>query len=410
MKMIGRYFARAFVALALLAVTASAQSPSRVVAIGDVHGDYSQFVSILQRTGLIDANLNWSGKDATFIQVGDILDRGAESRKALDLMMKIQRQAPQQNGKVIPLLGNHEVMDMTGDVRYVSAGEYQAFSNDQSEARRDREFESYKKFMKEHAPPGSAFSEVDRDKWMAEHPPGFFELRDAYGPKGEYGQWFRSHDVVAEVGGTIFLHGGLDPDLHYKSVQEINKQAHNELAEYDRVWKALAEEGAIWPYLTLDNTFKLLQAEYQAARSGSITLNSLTAENVVHFLRDFTRWSIVNPEGPLWYRDLALKPEDPAFEAKIVAMLKSLNAEHIVMGHTVMSKDFSITPRFGDHVFLIDTGMNTAFFRGRASALEIEGGRFTAVYATGEQVVLVNPKAGQTGPATSRAADGKTEP
>jgi Calcineurin-like phosphoesterase len=410
MKMIGRYLRRGFVALVFLAVAASAQAPPRIVAIGDVHGAYPEFVSILQRTGLIDSSLNWSGKDTTFVQVGDILDRGAESRKALDLLMKLVQQAPQQNGKVIPLLGNHEVMDMIGDVRYVSAGEYQAFATDQSEARRAQEFESYKKFMTQHAPPGSAFSNVDRDTWMAEHPAGFFELRDAYGPKGQYGQWFRSHDIVAEVGGTIFLHGGLDPNLHYKSVQDINKRAHAELSEFDSLWKSLTNEGVVWPYLTLDETFKLLEADYQAAQSGSGNLSPVAQQDLVHFLKDLPRWSIVNPDGPLWYRDLAIKPEDGALEGKLAAMLKNLKAEHIVMGHTVMTKDHAITPRFDNLAFLIDTGMNPTFFSGKASALEIVGGRFTALYANGDQVVLLNPKGGQGAPAMGQATDGKLQP
>ncbi|MGE5327331.1 MAG: metallophosphoesterase, partial [Deltaproteobacteria bacterium] len=406
-----RYARWGIVALFLLAIAvpAWAQTPSRIVAIGDVHGAYSEFASILQRTKLVDGNLNWSGNDVTLVQLGDILDRGADSRKALDLMMKLEGQAAQTNCKIIPLLGNHEVMDMVGDVRYVSAGEYQAFADAQSEARRASEFESYTKFMKQHAPPGSPFSTVDRDKWMAEHPLGFFELRDAYGPKGRYGKWFRTHDVAAEVGDVIFLHGGLDPDLHYKSVQDINKQAHRELNDFDSLWKTLTDEGAVWPYLTLEESFKLLQVEYQASQSGLQTWNPYVLQNIVRYLRDFPKWSIMNPDGPLWYRDLAVKPEDPAFKTKIDAMLKNLKAAHIIMGHTVMTRDFSITPRFSGDVFLIDTGMLSFYFHGRPSALEIQGGRFTAVYASGDQVVLLNPKVGQASPAMVQHAEGNSQ-
>lgn len=408
MKRIDRYVRRGIVApfLLAIAVSALAQTPPRIVAIGDVHGAYSEFVSILQRTKLIDNNLNWSGNDVTLVQLGDILDRGADSRKALDLMMKLEGQAAQAHCKVIPLLGNHEVMDMVGDVRYVSAGEYQAFATSQSEERRASEFESYSKFMKQHAPPGSPFSVIDRDKWMAQHPLGFFELRDAYGPKGEYGKWFRSHDAVALVGDTIFLHGGLDPDLHYKSVSDINKRVHEELRQFDSVWKALAAEGLIWPYLTLSESIQLVDAEYDASRSGNYALNPAVLQNIRHFRVDFPRWSIMNPKGPLWYRDLALKPEDPAFKAKIDAMLEKLKASHIVMGHTVMTKDYSITPRFDGDVFLIDTGMLTFYFHGRPSALVIQGGRFTAVYANGDQVVLLNPKGGRASPAMIQRAEG----
>ena len=53
-----------------------------VVAIGDVHGDFDDFVAILQRVGLIDAQQHWTGGKATLVQVGDLLDRGPKPREA----------------------------------------------------------------------------------------------------------------------------------------------------------------------------------------------------------------------------------------------------------------------------------------------------------------------------------------
>jgi Calcineurin-like phosphoesterase len=404
MKLKGMHLRRGLCALAFLAVVASAAPPSKIIAIGDVHGAFPQFVSILQRTGLIDQNLNWTGGQTTFVQVGDILDRGAESRKALDLMMKIEGQAEQQHGKVIALLGNHEVMDMMGDLRYVSQGEYQAFATDQSEKVRDQKFEEYKKFMANYGAPGSSGA-VDRDKWMAEHPPGFFELRDAYGPGGRYGRWFRGHDAVAEVGDAIFLHAGLDPDLHYKSIAEINKRVHEEISRFDTLWETLSKEKVIWPYMTLEEAIHQTLEEYRAGQSGEITVNPIAQGNMVHFLRDFPHWSINSPTGPLWYRGLAEDPEGP-LEGKLETMLANLKADYIVMGHTVVSRQ-AITVRFDHHAFLIDTGMNPAFFQGRPSALEIQNGSITALYANGEQQALVSPPSGQAAPQAAHAADGK---
>src|SRR6187431_899212 len=56
------------------------RTTERVVAIGDVHGAYSQFVSILRAAGLIDSRERWIGGKALLIQTGDVLDRGADSR------------------------------------------------------------------------------------------------------------------------------------------------------------------------------------------------------------------------------------------------------------------------------------------------------------------------------------------
>src|SRR5438132_7947187 len=105
---------------------------ARVVAVGDVHGAFPEFVTILQRAGLIDQKLVWTGGSAVLVQTGDIPDRGPGTRAALDLLMRLEAQAQKQNGKVLALLGNHEVMTMTGDLRYVSIEDYRSFLTEQS--------------------------------------------------------------------------------------------------------------------------------------------------------------------------------------------------------------------------------------------------------------------------------------
>src|SRR6202007_3215109 len=121
-----------------------------IVVVGDVHGAYPEFTSILERAGLIDAGHKWIGGSAIFVQTGDVMDRGPESRKALDLLMALETEASKQNGKVIPLLGNHEVMNIMGDLRYVSPAEYAAFANEQSEQVRQKAYEDYRKFLGFH--------------------------------------------------------------------------------------------------------------------------------------------------------------------------------------------------------------------------------------------------------------------
>src|SRR3990172_8577479 len=97
-------FSRWFVATCVVAilcvslVTGSSSQviptvPSRLVAIGDVHGDYDALVAMLQRTGLLDAKLRWSGGNAVLVQVGDFLDRGPKERPVMDLLMRLEREA-----------------------------------------------------------------------------------------------------------------------------------------------------------------------------------------------------------------------------------------------------------------------------------------------------------------------------
>ncbi len=131
----------------LLATGATAPAQTRVVAVGDVHGAFPEFVAILQRTGLIDASRNWTGGSAVFVQTGDVPDRGPATRQSLDLLMELERQAEKQSGKVLPLLGNHEAMAVMADLRYVSVEDYQSFATDRSEKVREQALEEYRKFL-----------------------------------------------------------------------------------------------------------------------------------------------------------------------------------------------------------------------------------------------------------------------
>jgi len=106
----------------------------RVVAVGDVHGAYDQFVAILRAAEIVDADGHWAGGHTQFVQLGDLVDRGPDSRKVLDLMMRLEREAEKAGGRVYPLLGNHEVAVMLGDVRSTSPAEYEAFQTPDSEA------------------------------------------------------------------------------------------------------------------------------------------------------------------------------------------------------------------------------------------------------------------------------------
>src|ERR1700730_7211921 len=84
----------------------------RVVAIGDVHGDFERFTAVLRSAGLIDEDGNWAGGMTHLVQVGDALDRGPDSRKVLDLLMKLEQQAAKAGGYLHALIGNHEAMNL----------------------------------------------------------------------------------------------------------------------------------------------------------------------------------------------------------------------------------------------------------------------------------------------------------
>lgn len=78
--------------------------------ISDVHGHRHELVEVLRSAGLLDAAGRWSGGDATLWVLGDYLDRGPDGVGVIELVMRLQREAPGSGGRVGALMGNHEVL------------------------------------------------------------------------------------------------------------------------------------------------------------------------------------------------------------------------------------------------------------------------------------------------------------
>ena len=70
----------------------------RVVAIGDLHGDYGQYIKVMESAGLIGKNGKWTGGKTHLVQTGDITDRGDDSRKIIDHLVKLKKQANRKGG------------------------------------------------------------------------------------------------------------------------------------------------------------------------------------------------------------------------------------------------------------------------------------------------------------------------
>ena len=167
----------------------------RIVAVGSVHGNYGRFVSILQTAGLIDGETNWSGGTAHLVQTGDVVHLGPHSKRVIDLLMKLQEQSRAAGGNVHALIGNHEVMNLTGDLRYVNPQEFAAFTDKNSKMLMERFFEQDALARKQHDTetqvdnPAGQMSQrrykAFKEKWDADYPLGYFEYRYAFGPDGD---------------------------------------------------------------------------------------------------------------------------------------------------------------------------------------------------------------------------------
>jgi len=274
---------------------------------------------------------------------------------------------------------------MIGDLRYVAPEEYQAFATPESEKVRDKEYDAYTKYRRQRSSrtrqPAPSGDDAKR-AWMDAHPLGFFEFRQAFSPLGTYGKWLRMRDAVTQVDDTIFLHGGLSPELKFKNLQEINQQVRKDLETYDKAWMKLAQRGVIWGYQTLDEAQVEAKLEVRAQQSGGGNVDP----ELVTFL-SLGNLVFASPTGPLWYRGYAQESE-AELGPKLDQVLKQYKAKYMVLGHTIPAAK-RITPRFDGKVMLIDTGMLPRSFQGRASALEIAGGQFKTIYV-GEPAQPIN--------------------
>ena len=305
----------------------------RVVAIGDVHGAYDRFVQILKAAGLINDATHWIGGSTHLVQLGDVVDRGDDSRKVLDLLRQLEREAQAAGGRVHALLGNHEAMRMIGDLRFVTAGEYAAFERADSESARNAYL-------------NSTSSAVDRDQ-VQKMPLGFLEMRVAFGRDGEYGRWLRQHPAMVKINGIVFVHGGISAAFAAIGCEAIN----------DRLRRDLTTD--------LDKT--------RAAPLASLAGRA---------------------DGPLWYRGLAQEPD--AFAPQLDDILTKLRARAIVVAHTVTTPG-KVTARFGGRVVQMDTGMQPAYVPdGSAAALDIRAGEATAIYVDRREPISMPGRSGSS--------------
>lgn len=320
-------------ALSFFLTVAGAQPPpaelppvDRVIAVGDVHGDYDQYLAVLRDAGIINKANRWIAGTTHFVQLGDIPDRGPDTRKIISLLQHLQKVAERKKGAVHVLIGNHEAMNVYGDFRYVHPGEFEAFVTRQSKRIQMLHWENGVNWIKENKPEEEwpEFDEAHRQAWFEQYPQGFVELAQAWSPGGEIFEWMKEHNAVMKIGDTLFMHGGLGPAYLDWTISEIN----------DSVREALANEDA----------------------------------SVTSILR--------NEDGPLWYRGLAQKPEHVE-GAHVDALLEAFEVKRIILGHTPQLG--IIMPRFDGKVILADVGMSAHYGHGQASVL-IENGMAYAIH------------------------------
>jgi hypothetical protein len=347
----------------------------RVVAVGDIHGAYAEFVRLLQATHVVDESLGWTGGKTHLVSLGDLLDRGAESRNVMDLLIRLQSEAAADGGQVIVVAGNHELMNLIGDLRYVSRAEYKAFEAEEPASMRAVEFQEYLR-LPENAEATEAAAKEAFDK---NYPSGFFAHRKAFLADGQYGKWLTTLPAFVVVNDTAFVHGGLPPIVAATEPGELNKSYKAAMARYLQLWRELVEDGEL-PNDQTQEPSDLARA-IAAEKDVSAKLQELI---------DLSELPVLGSEGPFWYRGDSHCRKLFA-EPIIDASLANIGASNVVIGHTV-TDDRRVHALHDEKVTMLDTGMLVSYYKGRPSALIIEGEQRAVQYLNpnARDVAVVN--------------------
>ncbi|MDP8916549.1 MAG: metallophosphoesterase [Pseudomonadota bacterium] len=303
-------------------------TPQRIVAIGDLHGDHRAWRDIAAAAGLVDRAGRWTGGRTIVVQTGDVVDRGPDSLKIIRDLRRLQSEARRTGGKVIALVGNHEAMNITGDLRYVHPGEYAAFRGPRSQAVRERYYSNHRRSIEEAArrqAPELTDDQI-RAAWEQATPLGMIEHRQAWHPAGEVGAWVIRNPAVVKLGDLLFVHGGLGGAYAALSVEDINRRVAAALSAREQADSAI----------------------------------------------------INDPNGPLWYRGLVsgnrIVPGKAALsiDQELTQVLRGHGARAIIIGHTPSLNGIVIS--HAGRLVRIDTGISE-HYGGSVSYLEIIGDR-----------------------------------
>lgn len=161
----------------------------KIFALSDIEGNFNVLANLLQQHGVLDQALAWTFGEGHLVIIGDVFDRGVHVTEMLWLLYKLESEALAAGGAVHLLLGNHEAMNMRGDMRYLEP-KYLTFA-----------------------------SLVD-----SIHGISFKEL---YDERAELGKWLRTRNVMEQIGGEIFVHAGISRELAETgmSIEEVNQRA-----------------------------------------------------------------------------------------------------------------------------------------------------------------------------------------
>ncbi len=342
----------------------------RVVAVGDLHGDYDHFVRILRspKVGLIDESLRWTGGKAHLVQIGDVMDRGDRAKEIFDLLMRLEKEAAAAGGMVHVLLGNHEEANMTGIALgypdYVGVDQFFAFLPASYKRAAEKKYRARLPLDERARTKGRELDIREDAGWRAywegvleesKWAKGLDEAGLAYTANfnDTYGRWLRGKNVVVKIDDVLYVHAGINLRYSTWKIEDINELYQFEL-------RAFALRQFRSPTVGQDRQPQMIYA----------------------------------PDSPLRIR----QDEGNTTPEEMDRILANLGARRMVVGHNFLTYGDSLSPivpagdvdpLFGGKVWMIDTGIWSTTYGGRLFALIVEDGEFDHYAEPGESPAAV---------------------
>jgi alpha-L-rhamnosidase len=160
-------------------------TPPQLFVVSDIEGEFAAFRDLLINNGVMDAQYHWTFGKGHLVICGDLFDRGKQVTEYLWLLYALEEKAKAKGGYVHVILGNHDIMNLSGDWRYVQP----------------RYFEEAKALGNDY--------------------------REWYSVHTELGRWLRTKNIIEKIGDHLFLHAGISPAVLRMAltVEQLNAQA-----------------------------------------------------------------------------------------------------------------------------------------------------------------------------------------
>jgi len=236
------------------------EQPERVVVFGFTAGQLEPYRQTLIEKGLMNEADRWTGGEAHYVQLGDMMLFGDEVLPSLELIHSLAMQAEEAGGRVTLMLGPSLFLSLRGDLSNMPQANYDDMVTEESQARLDARIDRIAEQVWEW---NAEYDDEQRrrlndrfvDWYRRTHHPGAVEFLDAIGPETELGAWLREAPVVMRIGGVVLSNGGVSEDYSEMSLAEINQQVR-EQAMRDYVWvprMANMTDPVWWKELTTDD-------------------------------------------------------------------------------------------------------------------------------------------------------------